>query len=251
MISIKSQREIELMDKAGTVVALVHKRLREVLKPGMTTKDVDKICEEVIRENGCTPSFKGLYGFPGAVCTSVNEMLVHGIPSDREILKDGDIITVDVGACYKGYHGDSAWTFTVGEVKDKKTLDLLKVTEEALYEGLKFAKPGNRVGDISNAIQTYVESHGYSTPIEYTGHGIGRQVHEDPYVPNVGKPGTGPLLKKGMCIAIEPMVFMGKPHCYTLRDGWGVKAIDQSLACHFEHTITITDDGYKILTKEG
>ena len=250
MISIKSQREIDLMDKAGTVVALVHKHLKEVLKPGMTTKDVDKICEKVIRDNGCTPSFKGLYGFPGSVCTSVNEVLVHGIPSDKVVLKDGDIITVDVGACYKGYHGDSAWTFTVGNVTDEKTLDLLKVTEESLYEGLKQAKPGNRIGDISNAIQTYVEAHGYSLPIEYTGHGIGKQVHEDPYVPNVGKPHTGPILKKGMCIAVEPMVFMGKPHCYTLNDGWGVKAIDQSLAAHYEHTITITDDGYKILTKE-
>jgi len=248
MISLKSKREIELMDKAGTVIALVHKRLREVIKPGMTTKQIDKICEEVIRENGCTPSFKGLYGFPGSVCTSVNEMLVHGIPGN-EILKDGDIISVDVGACYKGYHGDSAWTFMVGNVKPE-VKNLCKVTEEALYEGLKQVKPGNRIGDISNAIQTYVESHGYSTPIEYTGHGIGKAVHEDPYVPNVGKPHTGAILKVGMCLAIEPMVFMGKPHCYTMKDGWGVKALDHSLAAHYEHCVVVTEDGYQILTKE-
>ena len=248
MISLKSSREIELMDRAGTVVALVHKRLKEEIKPGMTTKHIDQICEEVIRENGCTPSFKGLYGFPGSVCTSVNEVLVHGIPGSQ-ILKNGDIISVDVGACYKGYHGDSAWTFLVGDV-DEKTKDLCRVTEEALYRGLEQVRPGNRIGDISWAIQSYVEAHGYSCPIEYTGHGIGKSVHEDPYVPNVGKPHTGPILKRGMCIAIEPMVFMGKPHCHTLDDDWGVVANDHSLSAHYEHTIAITADGYKILTKE-
>ena len=248
MISLKSSREIELMDRAGTVVALVHKRLKEEIKPGMTTKHIDQICEEVIRENGCTPSFKGLYGFPGSVCTSVNEVLVHGIPGSQ-ILKNGDIISVDVGACYKGYHGDSAWTFLVGDV-DEKTRDLCRVTEEALYRGLEQVRPGNRIGDISWAIQSYVEAHGYSCPIEYTGHGIGKSVHEDPYVPNVGRPHTGPILKRGMCIAIEPMVFMGNPHCHTLDDDWGVVANDHSLSAHYEHTIAITADGYKILTKE-
>ena len=248
MISLKSSREIELMDRAGTVVALVHKRLKEEIKPGMTTKHIDQMCEEVIRENGCTPSFKGLYGFPGSVCTSVNEVLVHGIPGSQ-ILKNGDIISVDVGACYKGYHGDSAWTFLVGDV-DEKTRDLCRVTEEALYRGLEQVRPGNRIGDISWAIQSYVEAHGYSCPIEYTGHGIGKSVHEDPYVPNVGRPHTGPILKRGMCIAIEPMVFMGKPHCHTLDDDWGVVANDHSLSAHYEHTIAITADGYKILTKE-
>ena len=248
MISLKSSREIELMDRAGTVVALVHKRLKEEIKPGMTTKHIDQICEEVIRENGCTPSFKGLYGFPGSVCTSVNEVLVHGVPGSQ-ILKNGDIISVDVGACYKGYHGDSAWTFLVGDV-DEKTRDLCRVTEEALYRGLEQVRPGNRIGDISWAIQSYVEAHGYSCPIEYTGHGIGKSVHEDPYVPNVGRPHTGPILKRGMCIAIEPMVFMGKPHCHTLDDDWGVVANDHSLSAHYEHTIAITADGYKILTKE-
>lgn len=248
MITLKSSREIELMDRAGTVVALVHKHLKEIIKPGISTLQIDRICEEIIRDNGCTPSFKNLYGFPGAVCVSVNEVLVHGIP-DHTILKDGDIVTVDVGACYKGYHGDSGWTYAVGEIKPE-VRKLLEVTEDALYKGLEQAKPGNHVGDIANAIQTYVESFGYSTPIEYTGHGIGRKVHEDPNVPNVGKPHTLELLKAGMCIAVEPMVFMGKPHCVTLKDGWGVVNRERSLSAHYEHSIAITKDGYKILTKE-
>ena len=249
MISIKSPREIELMDIAGSIVAKVHKKMKEVIKPGISTLELDRIAEKVIRENDATPSFKNYQGFPSAICASINDTLVHGIP-DHTILKDGDIITIDVGACYKGYHGDSGWTYTVGEVKDPKVLELLKVTEESLYLGLEQAKPGNHVGDIANAIQTYVESFGFSLPEEYTGHGIGRSVHEDPYVPNVGKPKTLALLKKGMCIAVEPMVFMGKADCYTLADGWGVKSKDHSLAAHYEHTIAITDDGYRILTKE-
>ena len=248
MISIKSSREIELMAEAGRIVALVHKKMKEVVKPGISTLEINKIAEKVILDNGATPSFKNYQGFPCAVCTSVNDMLVHGIP-DHTILKEGDIISIDVGACYKGYHGDSAWTYVVGKTSNE-VMDLLKVTEESLYIGLEQAKPGNYVGDISHAIQTYVEAHGYSLPSEYTGHGIGRSVHEDPYVPNVGKPHTMAKLKKGMCIAVEPMVFMGKEDCYTLKDGWGVKSVDHSWAAHYEHTIAITDDGYRILTKE-
>ena len=249
MISIKSPREIELMDMAGTIVARVHRKMAEIIRPGISTLEINRIAEEVIRENGATPSFKNYQGFPCAVCTSVNDMLVHGIP-DHTILKDGDIITVDVGACYKGYHGDSGWTYTVGNVTDPKVLKLLEVTEKALYIGLEQVKPGNHVGDVSNAIQTYVESFGFGLPADYTGHGIGRSVHEDPYVPNVGKPGTMALLKKGLCIAVEPMVFMGSPKCYTLPDGWGVKSYDHSWAAHYEHTVVITDDGCEILTKE-
>lgn len=248
MISIKSQREIDLMKEAGAIVARVHKRLKKEIKPGITTLQINRICEEVIKENGATASFKGLYDFPCAVCTSVNEVLVHGIPNKKP-LKEGDIISVDVGACFKGYHGDSAWSYPVGKIS-KEANDLLKVTEEALYEGLKQVKPGNRVGDISNAIQTYIESRGYFTPKEYTGHGVGKSVHEDPYVPNVGKKGEGPVLKKGMCLAIEPMVFTGTAKCKTLDDDWGVVAIDNSLAAHYEHTIVVTDEGYEILTKE-
>ncbi|MBR0419172.1 MAG: type I methionyl aminopeptidase [Erysipelotrichaceae bacterium] len=248
MISIKSPREIELMREAGAIVARVHKKMKEVIKPGISTLEINRIAEEVIRQNGATPSFKNYQGFPCAVCTSVNDMLVHGIP-DHTILKDGDIITVDVGACYKGYHGDSGWTYAVGNVAPE-VLKLMEVTEESLYKGLEQVKPGNHVGDISNAIETYVKSFGYGVPADYTGHGIGRSVHEDPYVPNVGKPGTMELLKKGMCIAVEPMVFMGSEKCYTLPDGWGVKSYDHSWAAHYEHTVAITDNGYEILTQE-
>jgi methionyl aminopeptidase len=248
MISIKSPREIEFMAQAGAIVARVHKKMKEVIKPGISTLEINRIAEEVIRQNGATPSFKNYQGFPCAVCTSVNDMLVHGIP-DHTILKDGDIITVDVGACYKGYHGDSGWTYAVGNVAPE-VLKLMEVTEESLYKGLEQVKPGNHVGDISNAIETYVRSFGYGIPADYTGHGIGRSVHEDPYVPNVGKPGTLELLKKGMCIAVEPMVFMGDEKCYTLPDGWGVKSYDHSWAAHYEHTVAITENGYKILTQE-
>ena len=248
MISIKSPREIELMAEAGAIVARVHKKMAEIIKPGISTLEINRIAEQVIRENGATPSFKNYQGFPAAVCTSVNDMLVHGIP-DHTILKDGDIITVDVGACYKGYHGDSGWTYAVGNV-DEKVLKLMEVTKESLFLGLAQVKPGNHIGDISNAIQTYVESFGYGLPADYTGHGIGRSVHEDPYVPNVGKAGTMEVLKKGMCIAVEPRVFMGSAKCYTLPDGWGVKSYDHSWAAHYEHTVAVTDDGYRILTKE-
>ena len=248
MISIKSDREIQLMKVAGSIVAKVHKKLAEVIKPGISTLEIDRIAEKIIRENDATPSFKNYQGFPCATCTSINDVLVHGIP-DHTILKNGDIITVDVGACYKGYHGDSGWTYAVGEVSDE-VRKLMEVTEKSLYLGLEKVKPGNHVGDISNAIQTYVESFGYSLPADYTGHGIGRSVHEDPYVPNVGKAGSMELLKKGMCIAVEPMVFMGSAKCYTMDDGWTVKSYDHSWAAHYEHTVAITEDGYEILTKE-
>ncbi len=249
MISIKSPREIELMAEAGRIVALVHKKMKEVIKPGISTYEIDQIAEKVIRENGATPSFKNYQGFPCATCTSVNDMLVHGIPDHKTILKDGDIITVDVGANYKGYHGDSGWTYYVGNVSPE-VKKLCEVTEESLYIGLQQVKPGNHIGDISNAIETYVRQFGYGIPEDYTGHGIGRSVHEDPYIPNVGRKGVGPLIKKGMCFAVEPMVFMGSDKCYTLKDGWGVKSFDHSWAAHYEHTVAVTEDGYRILTKE-
>ncbi len=247
MITLKSEREIKLMKEAGRVVALVHKTVGEAIKPGVSLKTLDVIAEKTIRDSGCTPSFKGYGGFPNSVCASVNDALVHGIPNNYR-LKEGDIVTIDAGACYHGYHGDGAFTFKVGKVSEE-TEKLLKVTQEALYVGLEQVKPGNRVGDISNAIQQYVESFGYSLPVEYTGHGIGTTVHEDPSIPNVGKPHTGALLKKGMVIAVEPMVFMGGADCYTLSDGWTVKSKDHSLGAHYEHTVAITEDGYEILTK--
>ena len=247
MIYLKSKEEIALLREAGRVVAQTHQELKKHIKPGISTYELDMIAEEFIRSKGCTPSFKGYGGFPGSVCISINETLIHGIPSKSIILKDGDLVTIDIGACYKGYHGDSAWSYVVG-VGSEEVNRLMEVTEKSLFEGLNQAKPGNRVGDISNAIQSYVESFGYSLPEDYTGHGVGRDVHEDPAVPNVGIAGRGPRLKAGMVIAVEPMVNAGTSDTYTLEDGWTVKTADHKLSCHFEHTIAITEDGYEIMT---
>ena len=247
MIYLKSKEEIALLREAGRVVAQTHQELKKHIKPGISTYELDMIAEEFIRSKGCTPSFKGYGGFPGSVCISVNDTLIHGIPSKSIILKDGDLVTIDIGACYKGYHGDSAWSYVVGESSEEVNR-LMEVTEKSLFEGLNQVKPGNRVGDISNAIQTYVESFGYSLPEDYTGHGVGRDVHEDPAVPNVGIAGRGPRLKAGMVIAVEPMVNAGTSDTYTLDDEWTVKTADHKLSCHFEHTIAITEDGYEIMT---
>ena len=247
MIIRKTPREIALLKEAGRIVALVHEELKKHIVSGITTKEIDKLSEKVIRQNGATPSFKGYQGFPGSVCVSINDMVIHGIPDNRK-LKDGDIVSVDVGACYQGYHGDSAWTYAVGNVSSEAK-ELMKVTEEAIFEGLKQAKPGNHVGDISAAIEEYVKQHGYTSPVDYTGHGVGTSIHEDPMVPNYGKSGHGPLLKTGMVIAVEPMVHIGKKDVKVLKDGWGVVTADHSLAAHYEHTIVITEDGYEILTK--
>lgn len=246
MITTKSSREIENMREAGKIVALAHEAVERFIKPGVSTKQIDKVCEDTILKLGATPSFKGLYGFPAAVCTSINSTLVHGIPDDT-ILKDGDIISVDIGACYHGYHGDSAWTYAVGKV-DAKTLDLMEVTKQSLFEGLKYAKAGNHLTDISHAIGEYVYGHGYSIPADYAGHGIGSEVHEDPTVPNFGPSGHGILLKEGMTIAVEPMVHAGRPQTKVLADQWTVVTKDGSRAAHYEHTIVILKDGYEILT---
>ena len=216
------------------------------IAPGVTTKQLDRIAEKVIREQGASPSFKGYGGFPASICTSVNSVLVHGIP-DQTVLKDGDLISIDIGACYKGYHGDAAWTFSVGRVSED-AVRLMEVTRQSLFIGLKQAKPGNRLSDISHAIGSFVEAHGYSVPIDYTGHGIGTHLHEEPAIPNFGSPGKGILLKEGMTFAIEPMVHAGKPHTRVLADDWTVVTKDGSLAAHYEHTIVITHDGYEILT---
>ena len=246
MIAIRSEREIALLKKAGAIVGHTHAVLAKVIRPGITTRELDKMAEEVITSMGATPSFKGYQGFPGSICTSINEMLVHGIPDDT-VLKDGDIISIDIGACYKGYHGDSAWSYAVGSIRPEHQ-KLLDVTRESLFKGLEQVKAGNHVGDIAHAIQSYVESFGYSLPIEYTGHGVGSSLHEDPAIPNLGKPHTLEKLKKGMVIAVEPMVFMGRPNTRTLSDGWGVVSKDGSWAAHFEHTVVVTEDGYDITT---
>ena len=248
MITIKNAREIEYMKEAGRIVAKVLHDIESSIVPGVTTLQLDQIAEHIIRSNGATPSFKGLYGFKGSICTSINNELVHGIPSKSVVLKEGDIISIDVGACYKGYHGDSARTYPVGKISDEAAR-LLKVTEESLYKGLEQAKAGNRVTDISHAIQEYAESFGYSVPRDYTGHGVGTEIHEDPIVPNFGNPGRGTLLKTGMTIAVEPMIQQGVKETKTLRDGWTVVSADGKLSAHFEHTVVITDNGYEILTK--
>ncbi|TFB14707.1 type I methionyl aminopeptidase [Filobacillus milosensis] len=247
MIINKTPREIELMRQAGKIVALTHQELKPHIKAGVTTKELDQIAEKFIRSMDATPSFKGYNGFRGSICVSVNEELVHGIPSDRA-LKDGDIISIDIGANYQGYHGDSAWTYAVGDI-DEKTQQLLEVTETSLFEGLKQVKPGNRLSDISHAIQSYVEPYGFTIVREYGGHGIGQNLHEDPHISNFGPPNKGPRMKKGMVLAIEPMVNLGERYVRTLSDNWTVVTDDKSNCAHFEHTVVVTDDGYEILTK--
>ena len=247
MINIRTPEEIEKIARAGKLTADTLSFLAKNIKPGISTLDIDRMAEKYIRDRGGIPSEKGYYGYPGSICASVNEVVVHGIPSNRK-LKDGDIISVDVGACYKGYHGDSAWTYAVGNVSNE-TKRLMNVCESALFAGLEQVKPGVRLSDISHAIEEYLTKNGCTTPRDYTGHGIGTNVHEDPAVPNYGAPGRGPRLKKGMCLAIEPMAHLGAKETVTLDDGWTVITKDHSLAAHYEHTIVITDDGYRILTK--
>ena len=249
MISIKSNREIEIMKEAGRITALAIRKVGEAIKPGVSTYELDMIAEETIRACGATPSFKGYDGFPGSICASINNVVIHGIPKKNTILKNGDIISIDCGAYYRGYHGDSAKTFGVGTVSSERER-LMNVTRESLYEGLKFAKPGNRLSDISHAIETYVLSNHFTVVKDFTGHGVGRNLHEDPMVPNYGEAGHGPVLKEGMTLAIEPMVCAGNYHVRILADDWTTVTADHSDAAHFEHTIVITKDGYKILTTE-
>ena len=248
MITLKSKREIELLKEAGHIVYLTHQYLRPHIKAGIKTKELDRLAEEFIRSKGATPSFKGYEGFPSTLCISINDEVVHGFPSDR-VLQDGDIISIDIGACYKGYHGDSAWTYTVGEVSDDAKY-LLEHTEKALYEGIKQAKVGNRIGDISYAVEKYATKHNLGVVKELVGHGVGTSVHEAPDVPNYGTKGTGPKIRDGMVIAIEPMLTLGSPDIYVEDNDWTVKTEDSSLSAHFEHTIAITNEGVIILTGE-
>lgn len=249
MILIKSKREIELMKEAGRIVALTHRLVKEALKPGISTYELDQLAEKIILENNATPSFKDYNGFKGSICASINNVVIHGIPSKKHILKNGDIISIDIGACYKGYHGDSAWTYGVGDISEERSR-LLKVTEASLFAGLEFAKPSNRLSDISHAIEKFVLEHGYSVVLDFTGHGVGHKLHEDPMIPNYGPAGQGPTLKPGMTLAIEPMVNAGKSGVRILADDWTTVTKDGSDSAHFEHTIVITESGYTILTKE-
>lgn len=248
MITIKSEREIELLKIAGNIVYQTHQYLKPFIKEGITTKELDKLAEDFIRSKDATPSFKGYEGFPSTLCTSINSEVVHGFPSNRK-LKNGDIISIDIGACYKGYHGDSAWTYTVGEV-DEKTKQLLEDTEKSLFIGLEQVKPGNRIGDIGYAIEQYARKHNLGVVRELCGHGVGTSVHEDPEVPNYGIPNTGPRLKEGMVIAVEPMLTLGSPKVFLHDNDWTVDTQDGSLSAHFEHTVVVTKDGYQILTGE-
>ena len=246
MISIKSEYELSLLKEAGHIVYLTHQYLKPYIKPGITTKELDKLAEDFIRSKGATPSFLNYNGFPGSICTSINNEVVHGIPSKRK-LRNGDIISIDIGACYKGYHGDSAWSYRVGTISKEKEY-LLKHTEESLYVGLNEIKPGARIGDIGAAIEEYAKKQHLGVVKELVGHGVGSHLHEDPEVPNYGKRNTGPILKEGMVIAVEPMLNLGTAEVFILDDDWTIITGDDKPSAHFEHTVAVTKDGYKILT---
>ncbi len=243
---IKSARELEIMKAAGEIVALTFEKLKEVIKPGITTKELDRIAEKFIRNNKGIPAFLGYNGYPASICASINEEVVHGIPDNR-VLNDGDIVGIDIGVVYEGYCGDAARTFEIGNVP-AKARRLIEITKESFFKGISMAVEGKRVQDISNAIQTFVESNGYSVVRDLVGHGIGKNMHEDPQVPNYGRAGKGPRLKAGLTLAVEPMVNEGGFHVKTLSDGWTVVTLDGSLSAHYENTIAITTGEPKILT---
>jgi len=247
MIILKSPREIELMKEAGRIVWEVHQALAQAVKPGITTAELDALAESLIRKAGGIPTFKGYGGFPASICASVNEEVVHGIPGRRK-LREGDIISIDVGVTYKGYVGDSAFTHPVGQISPEAAR-LLEVTRTSLEKAIEQCYPGKRLGDIGHAVQSYVEAHGFSVVRDFVGHGVGTQMHEDPQVPNYGEPGTGVLLRPGMVIAVEPMVNAGTWEVRTLRNQWTVVTVDRKYSAHFEHTIAITEDGPVVLTR--
>ncbi len=246
---IKSAAQIEKVRRACRVVAEVLQQLREHARPGATTAELDVLAEAYIRAQGCLPAFKGYQGYPKTLCTSVNDQIVHGIPSGY-VLKNGDLLSVDVGAVYDGFYGDGAVTLLMGEVSEKHRL-LAEVTEGSLYKGIAQARAGNRLSDISHAVQSHVERFGFAVVRDFVGHGIGAQLHEEPQLPNFGPPGQGPLLKAGMLLALEPMVNEYTPHVRILSDRWTAVTVDGGYSAHFEHTILVTDDGPEILTRLG
>lgn len=247
MIDIKSNREIELLKKAGDITGKTHIYLQSHIKPGITTKELDTLAYDFILKNNATPSFLHYDDFPASICISINEEVVHGIPSSRR-LKEGDIVSIDIGACYKGYHGDAAWTYPVGKISDSKKR-LLEDTESSLWEGLSVIREGAHVGDIGNAVETYARRHHLGVVRELVGHGVGSSLHEMPDVPNYGTKGTGPILKAGMVIAVEPMLNMGTADIGMLDDNWTIVTMDEKPSAHFEHTVLVEKDGYTILTK--
>lgn len=246
MIIGKSKRELEKMRAAGQLVGQVRNRLREMVEPGITTIELDRFAEKMIRDAGALPTFKGYNGFPFSICASVNEQIVHGFPSDYK-LKEGDIFSIDCGVTLEGFVGDTATTIPVGKVSEDR-MKLMQVTEECLERAIKQCVPGNHLGDIGWAVQELAEANGYSIVRDYVGHGIGRRMHEDPQIPNYGRPGLGPKIKSGYVFAIEPMVNLGSHHTKVLADGWTVVTVDGQPSAHFEHTIAITDDGPEVLT---
>ena len=246
MIRPKTEEEIELLRENGLLVSKTLAEVGKAVAPGVTTAELNRVAETFIRDNGAIPSFLGFEGFPASICASVNDVVVHGFPSDY-VLKEGDIVSCDIGTLYKGYNGDSCYTFPVGEV-DAKTRKLLDVTKASLYKGIEVALEGKRIGDISDAVQSYCESKGYSVVRELVGHGIGRKMHEEPEVPNYGRRGSGPLLRSGMCICIEPMINMGAKQVVFERDGWTVRTKDRKPSAHFEHCIAIRPEGPRILS---
>lgn len=251
MIFLKTEDEIDLLRAANQLVSKTHVELAKHIKPGVTTAQLDRIADEFIRDHGATPTFKGFpnpFGnpFPATLCTSVNDQVVHGIPNDIP-LEDGDIVSIDCGTLLNGFNGDSCYTFCVGNVSDE-VKQLLKVTKESLYLGIQAALAGKRIGDISHAIQKHCESHGYGVVREFVGHGIGAEMHEDPSVPNYGRAGNGPLIKNGLCLAIEPMITLGSPKIGMLPDRWTIKTLDGSFAAHFEHTIAVHNGKAEILS---
>lgn len=247
MIVCRSHAELEKMRAAGKLVGQVLTALAAKVAPGVTTADLDAIAEGLIVDAGAIPAFKGYHGYPATICASVNEEVIHGIPSGQRVLKAGDVISIDVGASLDGYFGDSAVTLPVGPISEDAAR-LLRVTEESLYKAIAVVKPGGRVSDIGHAVQKHVEAYGFSVVREFVGHGIGQQMHEEPQVPNYGEPGRGPRLAEGMVVAIEPMVNAGKPAVKVLGDGWTAVTRDRSLSAHFEHTVAVTADGAWILT---
>ena len=247
MISVKTPKEIALMRQAGRISARALALGGEAVRPGVTTAHINKVIHDYIISQGAKPNFLGLYGFPASACISVNDTVIHGIPSTAQVIHEGDIVSIDTGALYKGWHGDNAGTFIAGEGSEEARR-LIEVTTQSFYEGLKMAVAGNRIGDISHAIQEYVEAHGYSVVREFVGHGLGRELHEDPEVPNYGHPGRGARLVPGMTLAIEPMVNAGTAAVRQLGDGWTVKTKDGALSAHFENSIVITANGPVILT---
>lgn len=246
MIILKTKREIEIMRKAGRLVAQSHELVRKNIKPGVTTKELDQLVEEFLKSQNAIPTFKGYGGFPFSICASVNEEVVHGFPSDRK-LAEGDIVSIDIGATFEGYVGDSAKTFYVGEVCEEKRR-LVEATKQSFYEGIKFAKTSCRLSDISHAIQQYAEAHGFSVVRDYVGHGVGKNMHESPQIPNFGKPGKGPRLQEGMVLAIEPMINAGMYNVKVLDNDWTVVTVDGRPSAHYEHTVAITDGEPEFLT---